>query len=76
MAEYTFVAVDANHTIEAVFALEPVVYTIFASAGVGGTISPAGEVAVPAGADQVFVIMPEPGYKIAQILVDGVEVAL
>jgi len=47
-------------------------FIIQASAGPGGTISPAGAVEVPYGADQSFTITPNQGYHIADVLVDGI----
>jgi len=46
-------------------------YTIEASAGIGGSIDPAGKVEVLFGFDQSFTITPDPGYQIENILVDG-----
>ena len=48
--------------------------TITASAGAGGAISPSGDVAVTAGQDQTFTLTPETGYRIADVVVDGVSV--
>lgn len=50
------------------------VYTITASAGVGGVITPAGSVSVNAGAEQSFTISPESGYVISDVTVDGASV--
>ena len=47
-------------------------FTITASAGAGGTISPTGTVAVGRGGSQTFTITPNAGYRIATVLVDGV----
>ena len=47
-------------------------YTITASAGTGGSISPSGGVNVQSGANQTFTITPNTGYKIADVTVDGV----
>ncbi|MCX5998815.1 MAG: hypothetical protein NTU41_04290 [Chloroflexi bacterium] len=47
------------------------VYTITASAGDHGSISPSGAVAVDSGGTQTFTINPEPGYHVADVLVDG-----
>ncbi len=69
-SSYTFPAVNANHTISAAFALN--VYTITASAGANGLISPAGAVSVPHGSNQPFDITANPGYHVASITVDGV----
>ena len=46
-------------------------YTITASAGEGGSITPAGEVSVKEGASQTFAIAAQEGYAIADVLVDG-----
>ena len=46
-------------------------YTIAASAGTGGTISPSGDISVDAGADQTFRISADTRYEINEILVDG-----
>jgi len=50
------------------------IYTISASAGVGGTISPSGSIALSQGLGQTFAIIPNTGYKIAGVTVDGVSV--
>ncbi len=47
-------------------------YTITASAGTGGSISPSGQVSVQQGATQTFTITPNTGYRIADVTVDGV----
>ncbi len=49
-------------------------YTITASAGTGGSISPAGNVSVNGGANQSFTITPAAGYKVSNVLVDGASV--
>ena len=46
-------------------------YTITASAGSGGTISPSGGVSVPSGASQTFTIRASSGYAISTVTVDG-----
>jgi ketosteroid isomerase-like protein len=46
-------------------------FTIVASAGAGGSVSPVGDVVVAEGSDQVFTITPDTGYVIADVLVDG-----
>jgi|GEM_PF-5559316 len=65
---YTFTNVTANHTITAMFGFT---YTITASAGANGTISPTDVVPVAAGANQWFTITPSPGYHVNDVLVDG-----
>ena len=46
-------------------------HTIYASAGQGGSIAPSGTVIVPENGNQTFRIVPETGYEIADVLVDG-----
>ena len=50
-------------------------FTINASAGNGGSISPTGSVPVEEGGDQAFIITPDSGYEIADVLVDGESVS-
>ena len=49
----------------------PVTYTITATAGANGSISPSGEVDVTDGTDQTFTITPNAGYEIDTLKVDG-----
>lgn len=49
-------------------------YDITATAGEGGSIEPSGTVAVMEGEDQTFVITPDNGYRVAEVLVDGEDV--
>ena len=49
-------------------------YTITATAGENGSISPSGAVTVTAGENQTFTITPDRGYHIQDVLVDGVSV--
>jgi type IV pilus assembly protein PilY1 len=46
-------------------------YTITASAGDNGSISPAGDVNVPTGDDQLFIFDPDTGYEVLSVTVDG-----
>ena len=48
----------------------PVTYTITATAGTGGSITPAGVVTVTEGEDKTFTITPEADYQIAYVIVD------
>ena len=50
----------------------PVVFTIQAPAGSGGTITPAGLIEVPSGNNITFTIAPASGYTIQEVVVDGV----
>ena len=46
-------------------------YTIKATAGVNGAISPSGSVSVREGGDQTFTITPDKGYAISDVKIDG-----
>ncbi|MCC6649833.1 MAG: hypothetical protein IT348_01635, partial [Candidatus Eisenbacteria bacterium] len=72
VTSYTFTNVTANHTISASFAIDT--YTITASAGANGSISPSGAVSVDHGANQAFTITPDANYHVADVLVDAVSV--
>lgn len=52
--------------------IQSVSYTITASAGAGGTISPIGSISVNSGDSQTFTISPDPGFIINYIKIDGV----
>src|SRR6185369_14122380 len=68
-ASYTFNNVVANHTIRVVFALDA--YTIDASAGANGSITPSGTVGLGAGANQRFDFTPSTNYYVDSVIVDG-----
>ena len=67
---YTFTNVTADQTINATF--KPIIYTITASAGANGTISPSGSVLVNSGASQSFTITPASGFQVDVVTVNGV----
>ncbi len=69
VSSYTFISVQYDHNIVATF--EADTYTITASAGTGGSITPQDAVTVNYGADQTFTITADTGYHIADVLVDG-----
>lgn len=74
MARVRVVAHDAagnvgSGTSVASFAIST--WTIMASAGSGGGISPSGAVALVQGADQNFIMAPAAGYHVLDIRVDG-----
>jgi|GEM_PF-6070409 len=52
----------------------PSTFTIVASAGSNGSISPSGSVTVEYGKDQTFTITPNTGYHILDVKVDGISV--
>ena len=49
-------------------------FTITASAGSGGSISPSGAVSVSNGTSKTFTITPNSGYRVANVLVNGTSV--
>jgi beta-lactamase superfamily II metal-dependent hydrolase len=69
VTSYTFSNVTGDHTIAASFAVQT--FTIAASAGTGGSITPSGPVTVGYGASQVFHIAPSAGYSLTGLTVDG-----
>ena len=52
----------------------PVAYTIAATAGPNGTITPAGNRWVAVGGSQTYTIKPDLGYMVEDVLVDGASV--
>jgi hypothetical protein len=68
-ANYTFTNVTSDHSISANFV--PNTYTITASAGDNGSISPDGPLSIEHGSSQTFTIAAAPGYSIADVVVDG-----
>jgi len=69
---YTFSNVSANHTVSAIFVGQTVsTYTITASAGAGGGISPSGAVSINSQGNKTFTITPDPGYMVSYVTVDG-----
>ena len=67
---YTFTNVMTNHAIEATFSI--LTYTIAPSAGAGGTITPSTTQTVNYDGSATFTITPDTGYRILDVLVDGV----
>jgi uncharacterized repeat protein (TIGR02543 family) len=61
--------VNGNMAVTATFT--QVAYTITASAGSGGVISPSGSVSVGQGSSRAFTITPNSGYAVSGVVVDG-----
>jgi hypothetical protein len=75
VTSYSFSNVTAAHTIAATFkANTSKTYTISASAGTGGSISPSGSVSVTNGSSKTFTITPRSGYHVSRVIVDGISV--
>lgn len=69
---YTF-TVDRNRNFVAVFS-QGLFYTITASASTGGTITPVGNVIVEPEENKTFSMIPDNGYSIVKVIVDGVDI--
>lgn len=69
---YTFnVGYKVNWEFNVYFSVLSTGYTITASAGANGAISPSGSVSVSDGANESFSITPNSGYVISDVVVDG-----
>ena len=67
--------IDNTHCIDVIFLNNTVNnYTITATAGAGGTISPGGTNTYSEGANQTYTITPNTCYAIADVQVDGISV--
>jgi hypothetical protein len=71
ISSFTFNAIAANHTINASFKAKPA-FTVTASAGTGGAISPVGAQSVCQNNTITFTITANAGYTISNVTVDGV----
>jgi hypothetical protein len=69
VSTYTFTDISASHTINAVFEIDT--FTITATAGENGSISPQGVTSAAYGASLDYTITPSDGYHISDVLVDG-----
>lgn len=68
-SSYTFYNVTSNHTIRAVFKINS--YTITASTGANGSITPTGAVTVEYGSNQSFEMIPSTNYHTDSVFIDG-----
>lgn len=66
---YTFAAVNANQTIAATMTAKT--FTINATAGANGSISPNGNSTVAYGGTKSYTITPNAGYEVNNVTVDG-----
>ena len=71
VSTYTFTGISSDHNITASF-VPSATYTITSTAGSGGSINPSGAIVVTEGSNQIFSIVPDIGYKILNVLADGV----
>ena len=68
----TSFAIHGDTGVTAAFTLKT--YTLSATAGANGSISPQGSIVLNHGASQSFTISPDPGYHIEEVKVDGLTV--
>ena len=64
--------VVSGHSVSVVF--ERIVYAVEISCGVGGSVSPSGDVPVAYGDDLTISIVPDEGYRISKVTLDGEDV--
>ena len=69
--QWRFTPTDTNYTTLTGKIMLYRYYTIEATAGIGGTISPSGNVGICGGEDQTFTITPNKGYAISNVRIDG-----
>jgi hypothetical protein len=75
-SEYIFPEVEENCNIHVVFKLiGAATYTITATAGEGGSISPEGETEYTAGETATYIITPNSGYEFDELYLDDVHMA-
>ncbi len=72
VTDYTIRTVTEDITVEVSFA-EVEHHTVTATAGAGGKVTPESKV-VNAGGDATFTIVPDAGYEVADVKVDGISV--
>jgi len=72
VTSHTFQNVRQSHEIHVMFKSNAGMYTITATAGNNGSISPAGEIRVGAGSSKTFTLYMATGYEVADVMVDGV----
>lgn len=72
ITKYTFKKVGRDHTIEAFFTGGTGVPMITVTHGDNGLVCPDGNVAVAYGGSKTFKFVPDPGYGVSEVLVDGV----
>lgn len=66
------IVMDSDKTIGAMFSKKS--FSITATAGLNGMISPSGTAAVSYGGSITYTIMPDSGYEISDVVVDGLSV--
>jgi hypothetical protein len=76
---YVHATIDDGTTAVSAYAAGPLVIdrtvslTITATAGAGGSITPSGTIVISNGSSQTFTIIPDSGYRVQSVLVDGAD---
>jgi hypothetical protein len=68
---FTFTGVTSNHTISAGFS--PIIYTVTATSGPNGSVTPSSRVLLEYGSSQTFKIAANEGYQVADVTVDDTQ---
>ena len=71
-SSYHFFDIQSDHSIKAIFKSRTIYVTI--EAGKRGTIEPSGQILVDAGSDLDIKFIPDPGYEVAEILINGASI--
>jgi hypothetical protein len=74
VSTYTFSQINADHALSASFSLNS--YIIASLADGNGTLSPQGNISVTHGGNQSYSIVPDTGYGVADVLVDGQSIGM
>jgi YD repeat-containing protein len=69
VTSYTFSSVSADHSIAATFAID--MFTVAVIPGPHGKIEPPGPLTLAYGTHQSFEIVPDPGFHVVDVIVDG-----
>lgn len=71
MAKFTLADIQAPHAISVMFKAVLALFDIHIEAGPGGSVNPVGDLAVPQGSTLVLDIVPDAGFELDVILLDG-----
>ncbi len=69
ISSYTFTNVTSAHTLSATF--KHITFNVSATSNSGGSITPPGITSVIYGTDQTYLITPDIGFRIADVIVNG-----
>ena len=73
LSDNTYTLSNIQEDIDVVALFDPVApYVITATSGEGGSLTPEGPIQVPCGSNVIFTALPDEGYELVDIIVDGV----